>query len=118
MGGERLDNCLFCKIINKELPANIVFEDDQVLAFRDIHPVAPEHILLVPKKHIPDLTALTPEDQALIGHLHLVAVEVAQKVGIAEKGFRLVNNCKEDGGQVVFHIHFHLLGGRQMRGLG
>jgi len=113
-----LDNCLFCKIINKELPASIVFEDELVMAFRDIHPVAPEHILIVPKKHIPDLTALTPDDQALIGHIHLVAIEVAKKAGIADKGFRLVINCKEDGGQVIYHVHFHLLGGRQMRGLG
>jgi histidine triad (HIT) family protein len=113
-----MDNCLFCKIVKKELSANILFEDDQVMAFRDIHPIAPEHILLIPKKHISDLTELKPEDQALVGHLHLVAVEVAKKLGIAEKGFRLVNNCKADGGQVVFHIHFHLLGGRQMKGLG
>ncbi|WP_366924122.1 histidine triad nucleotide-binding protein [Metallumcola ferriviriculae] len=109
-----MSDCLFCKIVAKEIPAEIVYEDDQVIAFKDINPVTPVHILLIPKKHISDLTAIESEDKELIGHLHLTAVKVAEKIGIAKDGFRLVNNCKEYGGQVVYHLHFHLLGGKQL----
>ncbi len=109
-----MSDCIFCKIAAGEIPAEIVYEDEQVLAFKDIKPVTPVHILLITKKHISDLTAIGPEDKELIGHLHLAAVKVAEEMGIAEKGFRLVNNCKEHGGQVVFHLHFHLLGGKRL----
>lgn len=105
-------DCIFCKIINKEIPAQIVYEDEQILAFKDINPVAPEHILLIPKKHISTLSDLQPEDSNLMGHIVYTAQKLAGELGLAEKGFRLVSNCKEDGGQTVFHIHFHLLGGR------
>ncbi|MDS1029445.1 histidine triad nucleotide-binding protein [Bacillota bacterium LX-D] len=113
-----MSDCIFCKIINKEIPGEIVYEDELVLAFRDIKPLAPIHILIIPKKHIPDLTSLESQDKELIGHIHLVAKKLARQEGIAEKGFRLVNNCKQDGGQVVYHLHFHLLGGRQLTTLG
>ncbi|MBO8168821.1 MAG: histidine triad nucleotide-binding protein [Thermoanaerobacteraceae bacterium] len=109
-----MSDCIFCKIVNKEIPAEIVYEDDQVMAFKDINPVTPVHILLIPKKHISDLTAITEEDKELIGQIHIAAVKVAEKMGVAEDGFRLVNNCKEHGGQVVFHLHFHLLGGKHL----
>ncbi|KKM09942.1 hypothetical protein SY88_16070 [Clostridiales bacterium PH28_bin88] len=113
-----MDDCIFCKIVNKEIPAQVVYEDDEILAFKDIKPLAPVHVLVIPKKHIPDLTAITGEDTGLIGRLHLVATRLAEELGVADSGFRFVNNCKGDGGQVVFHLHFHLLGGRQLRGLG
>lgn len=109
-----MSDCIFCKIINKEIPAEIVYEDDQVLAFKDINPITPVHILLIPKKHISDLTAITEGDKDLIGQLHLAAVKVAEKAGVADEGFRLVNNCREFGGQVVYHLHFHLLGGKKL----
>ncbi len=111
-------DCIFCKIAAGQLPAEVVYQDDLVVAFKDIRPVAPIHVLIIPRKHIPDLTAITPEDKELLGHIHLVAVQVARQLGLAECGFRLVNNCKEEGGQVVYHLHFHLLGGRQLRILG
>ncbi|WP_227767526.1 histidine triad nucleotide-binding protein [Zhaonella formicivorans] len=109
-----MDDCLFCKIVKKEIPAQIVYEDDKIMAFKDINPAAPVHILLIPKKHIPDLTALEPVDAEVIGHLHLVAKQIAEEQGVAESGFRLLNNCKEDGGQVIYHLHFHLIGGRKL----
>ena len=109
-----MSDCIFCKIANKELPSEIVYEDDQVIAFKDINPVAPVHILVIPKKHIPDLTAVTETEMDLIGAIHLVALKIAGETGVAETGFRLVNNCKEDGGQVVMHLHYHLIGGRKL----
>ncbi|HHP51320.1 MAG TPA: histidine triad nucleotide-binding protein [Moorella mulderi] len=111
-------DCIFCKIIAGEAPAEFVYQDDLVVAFKDIRPAAPVHILIVPRKHIPDLTAITEEDKELLGHIHLVAVKIAKDLGLAERGFRLINNCKEEGGQVIYHLHFHLLGGRQLRLLG
>lgn len=113
-----MSDCLFCKIVAKEVPSEIVYEDDKVLAFKDINPVAPVHILLIPKKHISDMTAVEQEDAEILGHLLLVAKKIAQEQGIADSGFRLVNNCKDDGGQVIYHLHFHLLGGRQLTKLG
>ncbi|SMB92935.1 histidine triad (HIT) family protein [Thermanaeromonas toyohensis ToBE] len=112
-----MSDCIFCKIAAGDLPSEIVYQDDRVVAFKDIRPVAPIHILIIPRKHIPDLTAITEEDAELIGYLHLVAVKVAQEQGLADRGFRLVNNCKQEGGQVIYHLHYHLLGGRQMRNL-
>lgn len=109
-----MSDCIFCRIANKEAPSEIVYEDEQVIAFKDINPVAPVHILIIPKKHIPDMTAVTEDDVELIGAIHLAAVKIAEQMGIADSGFRLVNNCKADGGQVVFHLHYHLLGGRKL----
>ena len=107
-------DCLFCKFVNRELDTEILYEDDLVLAFRDINPQAPVHLLLIPKKHIPSLAALGEEDRDVLGHLHLVAKELAAREGVSEEGFRLVVNCNEGAGQTVFHLHFHLLGGRKL----
>jgi histidine triad (HIT) family protein len=109
-----MSDCIFCKIIKKEIPSKIVYEDELVLAFKDINPAAPTHVLIIPKKHIPTLVDLTEEDAGLIGHIHLTASKLAKDLGLSEDGFRVVNNCKENGGQTVFHLHFHLLGGRSM----
>lgn len=107
-------NCLFCKIASGELAAKVFYEDEHVIAFDDIHPQAPVHKLIVPRKHIATLNDVTVQDNALIGHIFQVAKQLAQQLGIAESGYRVVNNCNAGAGQTVFHIHFHLLGGRQM----
>ncbi|MCR6544939.1 histidine triad nucleotide-binding protein [Dehalobacterium formicoaceticum] len=107
-------DCIFCKIINKEIPSQIVYEDKDIFAFKDINPRAPVHILIIPKRHIPDISQIEPEDADLIGRIHVAAVKIAQEAGIAEQGYRLVNNCKENGGQEVYHLHFHLIGGRKL----
>jgi len=104
---------LFLKIINRQIPADIVFEDDQCLAFRDIDPQAPTHVLIIPRKVIPTHADLKEEDIALLGHLHLVAASLAHQLGVQD-GYRIVINCKEPAGQTVPHLHFHLLGGRPM----
>jgi histidine triad (HIT) family protein len=109
-----MTDSLFTKIIQRELEAEIVYEDDRVLAFHDIAPQAPVHILIVPKKQIPMLDDLQEEDEALMGHLVYVASKVARKLKL-DHGYRLVMNCNHQGGQTVFHIHLHLLGGRQMQ---
>ena len=108
-------DCLFCCICRKELPARMVHEDEQVIAFEDINPQAPTHILVVPRKHIAGLSDLTAEDAALVGQLHLVAAQVARERGIASSGYRTVINTGRGSGQSVFHLHLHLLGGRGMR---
>lgn len=105
---------IFTKIINKEIPANIVYEDGEVLAFRDISPQAPEHILVIPKKEIPTVNDIEEADAALVGKLFLTAKKIAKELGFDEKGYRLVMNCNEDGGQTVNHIHMHILAGRQL----
>ncbi|MFZ8831997.1 MAG: histidine triad nucleotide-binding protein [Thermodesulfobacteriaceae bacterium] len=107
-------SCIFCRIVNKELPAKIVYEDDKVLAFNDINPQAPYHILVIPKKHISTLLELTEEDKDLIGHIYLVMNKLAQELGVAERGYRVVVNCNREAGQTVFHVHFHFLAGREM----
>ncbi len=107
-------NCLFCKMIAGDIKPDVVYEDDQVLAFRDISPQAPTHVLLIPKKHIVNFDALEGADAPLLGHLLLTARQLARDLGIAADGYRLVNNCNRNGGQTVYHLHFHLLGGRQM----
>ena len=107
-------DCLFCKIINKEIPSDIVYEDDDVLAFNDIDPKAPVHVLVIPKKHIASLNELTEADGALLMKIMLVIQKIAQDKNIAESGYSVVNNCGEQGGQTVGHLHFHLLGGREM----
>jgi histidine triad (HIT) family protein len=105
---------LFEKIIAGELPANVLYRDDRVVAFADIRPAAPVHILIVPKKPIPTVNDIADEDEALIGHLFVVARDLARKQGIAESGYRLIINCNADGGQEVYHLHAHLLGGRAL----
>lgn len=108
-------DCLFCKIVAKQIPATIIHEDEQIIAFRDISPQAPTHALIVPRRHIATLNDLTGSDSGLVGHMLFTAAQLARAEGIADSGFRLVMNCNEDGGQTVFHIHLHLLGGRAMR---
>lgn len=109
-----MSNDLFLKIIEREIPADIVYENEQVLAFRDIDPQAPTHVLIIPKKRIPTINDLASEDAALIGDLVLAARDIARQEGLSEDGYRLVFNCNRDGGQSVYHIHLHLLGGRRM----
>lgn len=109
-------DCIFCKIAQKEIPSKLVYEDDTVVAFRDLEPQAPQHVLVIPKKHVESLLALEEEDKALVSHILVdVIPQLAQKLGIAEKGFRVVANTGEEGGQTVKHLHFHLLGGRSMQ---
>lgn len=105
---------IFDRIIQREIPADIVFENDEVLAFRDIDPKAPVHVLFIPKRRIATLDAAGPDDAALLGRLMLAAAEFARREGFADAGYRVVMNCNADGGQSVFHIHLHLLAGRQM----
>lgn len=109
-----MTDCIFCKMVNKEISTNVVYEDDDILAFKDIAPKAPVHVLIIPKKHISDMSKITEEDSKLIGKIHWVAVQIAKDLGIAESGFRLVNNCLGDSGQEVMHIHYHLVGGRML----
>lgn len=107
--------CLFCKIAAGDIPADKVFEDDDVVAFRDINPAAPTHILIIPKKHIATINDATAEDQSLLGKMMLVAKDIAAQEGVDDQGFRLTLNTNSHGGQSVYHIHLHLLAGRQMQ---
>jgi len=107
------DHCVFCKIVNKQIPSNVVYEDDQVLAFNDIRPAAPVHVLLIPKTHVDSVSELPPGSKVM-SLLTERAVKVAEQLGLAPKGYRLVVNNGDDGGQTVFHLHLHLLGGRFM----
>ena len=107
-------DCLFCKIVREEIDADIVFENDNVLAFRDINPQAPTHILIIPRKHIATINDLAAEDAGLVGQLFLAAAAIARNEGIADDGYRVTMNCNPAAGQTVFHLHLHLLGGRQM----
>ena len=109
------DDCIFCRIAAEDPSGRLLYEDERVVAFGDINPQAPVHILVIPRKHIVSLAEATEEDEGLLGHLLLVGAEMARKVGIAEDGFRTVINTGEVGGQTVFHIHVHILGGRPMR---
>lgn len=106
--------CLFCKIINKKMKAEIIYEDNECIAFNDINPQAPIHLLIVPKEHIPTTLDIKEENQKLIGHLISVANKLAEERKIANRGFRLVVNCNPESGQVIYHLHLHLLGGRKM----
>lgn len=106
--------CLFCKIVKQEIPSKTVYEDERVLAFEDIHPQAPVHILVIPKKHISTTLDIADEDNELIGYLFQIANKIAKGKGVANRGFRLVVNCNREAGQTVFHIHLHLLAGRTM----
>jgi histidine triad (HIT) family protein len=106
---------IFTKIINKEIPADIVYEDDEVLAFKDIHPLAPVHILIIPKKEIASINDIADEDQVLIGKMFLVARDVARDLNISEKGYKLLFRVGRDGGQEIPHIHLHMIGGARLR---
>jgi histidine triad (HIT) family protein len=107
-------DCIFCKIIEGTIPSKKVYETDTIVAFHDIQPAAPVHILIIPKKHIPTMNDLTPADAHLIGEIHLAAQHIADQFGIQARGYRLINNCGAEGGQVVYHIHYHLLGGEKL----
>ncbi len=109
-----MDNCLFCRIINREIPSEIVYEDDKMLAFKDINPVAPVHVLMIPKAHIASAMEINEENADIIAHIWSKAKEIAKLCGIDGDGFRVVNNCGENAGQTVFHLHFHLIGGKTL----
>ena len=109
------ESCLFCKIVSGEIKGTIVFSDEQATAFRDISPVAPTHILIVPNKHIDSVDTLDSGDEQLIGHLYSVASQLAKSEGIDKSGYRLITNTGADGGQTVFHLHMHLIGGQKMK---
>lgn len=107
-------DCVFCKIVRKELPAKVVHEDDRLLAFEDIHPQGPVHLLIIPKRHVASLLDVREEDRALIGDIALLGARLARQRGVADGGFRFLTNVNRDGGQVVFHLHFHVIGGRKL----
>ncbi|KUK41457.1 MAG: Histidine triad (HIT) protein [Clostridia bacterium 62_21] len=107
-----MEDCIFCKIVRKEIPADIVYEDEQILVFKDINPQAPVHLLLIPKKHISTLFDADAGDEAVLGAIQVAASRVARDLGLHERGFRLVTNCQKGAGQLVFHVHYHLLAGR------
>jgi histidine triad (HIT) family protein len=113
-GAPIMNDCIFCKIAAGEIPADIVYDDGEVLAFRDINPEAPVHLLLIPRRHIATLNDLSEADAALVGRLYLAGQQIAVKLGVAENGYRTVINCNRDAGQLVFHIHMHLLAGREL----
>jgi histidine triad (HIT) family protein len=108
-------DCIFCKIVSGDAPANVVYRDDQTTAFRDIHPVAPTHILIVPNKHIASVNDAALEDQSILGSLFLAAKKIAEQEGIANDGYRLIVNTGPNSGQMVFHLHLHIIGGQRLR---
>ena len=107
-----MQDCVFCKIVKKEIPAEIIYEDNDVMVFVDVKPVAPVHLLFIPKKHVPTVMDLEEEDASFIGKIHLVAAKIAKDYKLEDRGYRLVTNCKRDAGQLVYHIHYHFLAGR------
>lgn len=109
-----MENCIFCKIIDRQIPSAIVYEDDKVLAFNDINPVAPVHVVIIPKVHIASVNDLTAGNAAVVVDIFLAAQKIAEKLGIADKGYRIINNCGADAGQTVFHLHYHLIGGLKL----
>ncbi|MCM8710407.1 histidine triad nucleotide-binding protein [Clostridium sp. SYSU_GA19001] len=109
-----MEGCLFCSIIEGKIPCEKVYEDEMVLAFKDINPEAPIHVLIIPKKHINSINDLEDKHENLIGHIYTVCKKIAAELGIAESGYRVVTNCGANAGQTVYHIHFHLLGGRNL----
>ena len=109
-----MENCLFCKIIKGEIPSAKVYEDEEILAFKDINPAAPIHILVIPKKHITSLAHLEKEDEAIVGKIYGVINKIAEEQGVKETGYRVIVNCGKDGGQEVMHLHVHLLAGTQL----
>ena len=110
-----MSDCLFCKIVQGDIPCTKIYEDDSVLAFDDIHPMAPVHVIVIPKRHLATLLDINGQNIAVAGDLILAAPKVARIKGIAEKGFRTVINCNAEGGQLVFHLHMHVLGGRKLQ---
>ena len=112
-GNRKLD-CIFCQIVAGKLPSEILYQDEEVIAFHDIRPLAPTHVLIIPKRHIPSLAELTDAEMSLIGHMAKVANQLAKQAGIVESGYRLVVSSGEQGGQIVPHLHMHLLGGRRL----
>jgi histidine triad (HIT) family protein len=110
-----MDQCIFCKIVSGEMDATILYRDEQVTAFRDIHPVAPTHILVVPNKHITSTNELTEQEEQLLGHMLTVVKPIAEQEGIKDTGYRLIINTGPDANQVVFHLHLHIIGGQRMR---
>jgi histidine triad (HIT) family protein len=109
-----MENCIFCQIIERKMPSSIVYEDDEIMAFKDINPQAPVHLLILPKKHIPTIIDIQPEDQMLLGKIIIISKKLASESKVDSRGFRLVFNCNKDAGQAVYHIHLHLIGGRRM----
>ena len=109
-----MEDCLFCKIIKGEIPSNKVYEDDEILAFYDINPAAPIHILVIPKKHITSLAHIKQQDEQIIGKIYSVINKIAQDKGFKEEGYRVIVNCGENGGQEVMHLHFHILAGKKL----
>lgn len=109
-----MDDCIFCKIVNGEISSEKVYEDDKVLAFKDINPAAPIHVLVIPKKHVQDVLDIKPDDKEMISNIFLAINKIAKKLGIEKDGFRIINNCGKDAGQEVMHLHFHLLAGGKM----
>lgn len=109
-----MENCIFCRIINREIPSTIVYEDEKVIAFKDIKPAAPIHILVIPKKHIETLLDVSEEDSQLISYIYQIINKIAKEQGFADSGFRVITNCGRDSGQEVFHIHFHILAGKKL----
>ncbi len=109
-----MEDCIFCKIIKGEIPSDKVYEDDEILAFKDIQPAAPIHVLVIPKKHITNLMEISETDSELMGKIVVAMQKIAKQLGIDEKGFRIISNCGPDSGQEVMHLHFHLLAGRTM----
>ena len=107
-------DCLFCKILNGDIPADIVYESDSAIAFRDVSPQAPTHVLVIPRKHIATINDLGEDDQEIVGSLYLAAKDIARAEGLSDEGYRAVMNCNEGAGQSVFHIHLHVLGGRTL----
>ncbi|MCX7842407.1 MAG: histidine triad nucleotide-binding protein [Clostridia bacterium] len=107
-----MENCIFCKIIKGEIPSTVVYEDDMVFAFNDINPIAPVHVLIIPKNHMSSVMEINLSNENYIAEIHKAANKIAEKLGIAESGFRLITNCGKDAGQTVFHLHYHLLGGK------
>ncbi len=110
-----VENCLFCKIAEGQIPSKIVYQDEDIVAFEDIHPQAPHHLLLIPRRHITSISDLTLEDGPTLAMLFMVANKLAQKLGLGERGYRLVTNVGPDAGQAVYHLHFHWIGGRKFR---
>jgi histidine triad (HIT) family protein len=113
-----MQDCLFCKIVAGSIPSSKVYEDEDILAFRDIQPAAPTHILIIPKKHYASMNEAGEEDWTQIGQIHKAAKQIAEEQGVAETGYRLVNNCGPDSGQIIFHLHYHLLAGEKLAPLG
>lgn len=109
-----MENCIFCKIIKREIPANIIYEDERVLAFYDVDPKAPFHMLVIPKEHIESANAITEENASIVGYIFAVIAKIAKEQGFAEEGYRIVNNCGEKAGQTVHHMHFHVLARRDL----